>query len=100
MRRQVVIDTETTGLEPAEGHRVVEIGCVELIERRLERHYQVHLNPDRLVSERSLEVHGLDDNFLAEQPRFADIRSDFLAFIADAELIAHNAPFDIGIFEC
>ena len=98
-RRQIVVDTETTGLKPSEGHRVVEIGCVELLDRRIGNHYQVYLNPERAMPEEALAVHGLDDAFLAEQPRFAEIRHDFLAFVEGAELIAHNAPFDLGFLD-
>ncbi len=97
--RQIAIDTETTGLDPAAGHRVVEIGCVEIIDRRLGQQYQVFLNPERPVSEAALAVHGLSDDFLSGQPRFAEIREEFLAFVSGAELIAHNAPFDIGFLD-
>ena len=97
--RQVAIDTETTGLELTEGHRVVEIGCVEIVDRRLGRQYQVFLNPERPVSAQALAVHGLSDDFLSRQPRFTEIREAFLAFIAGAELIAHNAAFDIAFLD-
>ena len=96
MTRQVVLDTETTGLEPAAGHRIIEIGCVELIDRRpTKRTFHRYLNPDRAVEIGALEVHGIDDDFLAEQPRFADIVDEFLDFVRDAELVIHNADFDI-----
>lgn len=95
--RQIVLDTETTGLEPSEGHRVIEIGCLEMNERRVsERQFHVYLNPDRDVEGGALEVHGITNEFLADKPRFADIADDFLDFIRDAELIIHNAPFDLG----
>jgi DNA polymerase-3 subunit epsilon len=95
--RQIILDTETTGLEPAEGHRIIEIGCVELVNRRLtDRRYQVYLNPEREIDEAAIEVHGITNEQLAQKPRFADIARDFLEFVKGAELIIHNAPFDIG----
>lgn len=95
--RYVVLDTETTGLEPREGHRVIEIGCVELIGRRLTgRHFHVYLNPDREVDEGAIAVHGITNEFLADKPRFRDVVEEFFAFIKGAELIIHNAAFDIG----
>lgn len=95
--RQIVLDTETTGLEPAEGHRIIEIGCVELINRRLTgNHYHQYLQPDRDIDERAIEVHGITNEFLADKPRFADVAGEFLDFIRGAELIIHNAPFDVG----
>jgi DNA polymerase-3 subunit epsilon len=95
--RQVVLDTETTGLDPAEGHRIIEIGCVELISRRLTgNRFHVYLNPDRDIDPGAVEVHGLSAEFLADKPRFADVAEDLLAYIKGAELIIHNAPFDIG----
>ncbi|MCA0187624.1 MAG: DNA polymerase III subunit epsilon, partial [Proteobacteria bacterium] len=98
--RQVVIDTETTGLDVGKGHRVIEIGCVELLERRPSgRTFHCYLNPGRPVDEGARAVHGIGDEFLADKPRFADIAGEFLAFIADAELIAHNAMFDIGFLD-
>jgi len=96
MARQVVLDTETTGLEPAAGHRIIEIGCVELVDRRpTRRTFHRYLNPDRAVEVGALEVHGIDDEFLAEQPRFADVVDEFLDFVSGAELVIHNADFDI-----
>ncbi|MGZ8240541.1 MAG: DNA polymerase III subunit epsilon [Methylobacter sp.] len=95
--RQVVLDTETTGLNPQEGHRIIEIGCVELINRRLTgKRFHVYINPDRLCDEGAIEVHGITNEFLRDKPRFRDIFKDFIAFIQGAELIIHNAPFDIG----
>ena len=95
--RQVVLDTETTGLEHREGHRIIEIGCVEMIERRItRRNFHVYLNPDRAVEAGALEVHGLSDEFLADKPKFADVACDLLDFVRDSELIIHNAPFDVG----
>lgn len=96
-KRQVVLDTETTGLDPAQGHRVIEIGCIELIDRRLtQRRFHVYLQPDRAIDEGAVRVHGLTSEFLANQPQFADIAEEFLNFVRDAELIIHNAPFDLG----
>ena len=95
--RQVVLDTETTGLEPSQGHRIIEIGCVELINRRLTgNRYHQYLQPDRDIDEAAVEIHGITNDFLKEKPRFAEIAADFLGFIRGAELIIHNAPFDVG----
>ncbi|MGB5735099.1 MAG: DNA polymerase III subunit epsilon [Thiohalocapsa sp.] len=96
-KRMVVLDTETTGLEPADGHRVIEIGCVELVERRLtHRNFHRYLQPDREVDAGAVEVHGISNEFLADKPRFGDVVEDFLAYCDGAELIIHNAPFDVG----
>lgn len=95
--RQIILDTETTGLSPEEGHRVIEIGCLELINRRLTgeyRHY--YLNPERSIERAAEEVHGLTAEFLQDKPKFAEIAEPFLDFIRDAELVIHNAPFDVG----
>ncbi len=98
--RQIVLDTETTGLEPAEGHKIIEIGCVELVNRRLTgRHFHQYIKPNREIDEGAIEVHGITNEFLADKPVFADIAYDFLAFIGDAELIIHNAPFDVGFLD-
>jgi len=95
--RQIVLDTETTGLEPAQGHRIIEIGCVEMYNRRLTgNHYHQYIQPDRDIDEGAIEVHGISNEFLADKPRFADIAEDFLRFVKGAELIIHNAPFDVG----
>jgi DNA polymerase-3 subunit epsilon len=95
--RQVVLDTETTGLDPGQGHRVIEIGCIELRNRRLtERQFHVYLCPDRAIDVEAVKVHGLDNDFLKDQPRFAEIAEQFLEFVRGAELIIHNAPFDLG----
>jgi DNA polymerase-3 subunit epsilon len=95
--RQVVLDTETTGLDPSQGHRVIEIGCVEIINRKLtNRHFHCYLNPDRDIDAGAIEVHGITSAFLADKPRFYQIESEFLAFVDGAELVIHNAPFDIG----
>lgn len=98
--RQVVLDTETTGLDPAEGHRVIEIGAVELIDRRLSgKNFHAYVNPQREIEEGALEVHGITREFLLDKPVFADVAADFLDFIRDAELIIHNAPFDLGFLD-
>ncbi|MDP2141100.1 MAG: DNA polymerase III subunit epsilon [Gammaproteobacteria bacterium] len=95
--RQIVLDTETTGLDPAQGHRVIEIGCVEIENRRLTgRHFHCYLNPDREIDEGAVQVHGITTAFLADKPRFPQIVEDFLRFVAGAELVIHNAPFDLG----
>jgi len=98
--RQIILDTETTGLETAAGHRLVEIGCVELVDRRLSgRHFHQYLNPDRDIEDGALEVHGISGEFLADKPLFAEVADEFLAFIEGAELIIHNAPFDVGFLD-
>lgn len=98
--RQIVLDTETTGLEPEQGHRIIEIGCVEISNRRItDNHFHVYLQPDREVDPGAAEVHGISDEFLADKPRFEDIADKFLAYIEGAELIIHNAPFDVGFLE-
>lgn len=95
--RQIVLDTETTGLEPAEGHRIIEIGCVELVDRRLTRNnFHQYLQPDREIDQGAVQVHGITDEFLRDKPRFADIAEDFIGYVRGAELIIHNAPFDVG----
>lgn len=95
--RQVVLDTETTGLEPQLGHRVIEIGCVEIINRKpTGRHWHTYLNPERAVDEGARAVHGLDNEFLADKPRFSDIAGAFVEFADGAELLIHNAAFDEG----
>ena len=95
--RQIVLDTETTGLEPAQGHRIIEIGCVEIIDRRLTgNHYHQYLQPDREIDEGAIEVHGISNEFLQDKPRFADVVNDFMDFVRGAELVIHNAPFDVG----
>ncbi|WP_449428331.1 DNA polymerase III subunit epsilon [Rhodanobacter umsongensis] len=98
--RQIVLDTETTGLEVRQGHRLIEIACVEMVERRLSgRHYQTYLNPDRAIDEGARQVTGIADEFLLDKPRFPDVVDEFLAFIDGAELIIHNASFDIGFLD-
>lgn len=98
--RQIVLDTETTGLDPRQGHRVIEIGALELIDRQLTgRQYHVYLNPDREIDQGALEVHGITEEFLRDKPRFAEIADDLMAFADGAELVIHNAPFDIGFID-
>lgn len=95
--RQIVLDTETTGINPSDGHRIIEIGCLEIENRRLTgRSFHTYLQPDREIEQEAINVHGITNQFLIDKPRFADIAHDFLAFITGAELIIHNAPFDIG----
>lgn len=98
--RQIVLDTETTGLEPGQDHRIIEIGCVELLNRRLtgERFHQF-INPEREVDEGAAQVHGMTLNDLRDKPVFAEIADDFLAFVRDSELVIHNAPFDVGFLD-
>lgn len=98
--RQIVLDTETTGLEPSQGHRIIEIGCVELIERRpTANDFHQYLQPDREIDAGAMEVHGITNEFLADKPRFEDIVDDFMAYVKGAELIIHNAPFDVGFID-
>jgi DNA polymerase-3 subunit epsilon len=95
--RQIVLDTETTGLEPSEGHRIIEIGCVELINRRLTgRHFHHYINPQREIDEAALQVHGITQEMLQDKPCFAELADELVDFIKGAELIIHNAAFDVG----
>ncbi len=94
--REIVLDTETTGLDPASGHRIVEIGCVELVNHvPTGNHFHQYLNPERDMPQEAFAVHGLSEEFLADKPRFAEIAGDFLTFIGDAPLVIHNAGFDM-----
>ncbi len=98
--REVILDTETTGIEVREGHRIIEIGCVEMIDRRLTgRHFHVYINPQREVEAGAFEIHGISDAFLADKPLFSQVVDDFMAFIRGARLVIHNAPFDIGFID-
>ncbi len=98
--RQIALDTETTGREVAKGHRIIEIGCVELLNRRpTDKHYRQYLQPDRKSDPEALEVHGITDEFLQDKPRFAEVVKEFIAFIEGAELIIHNADFDVGFID-
>jgi DNA polymerase III, epsilon subunit and related 3'-5' exonucleases len=95
--RQIVLDTETTGLDAASGHRVIEIGCVEVINRKLTGvHFHQYINPEREVDVGAFEVHGISNEFLSDKPTFAQIANEFLAFVDGSELVIHNAPFDLG----
>ena len=100
MMRQIILDTETTGLDPEQGHRIIEIGCVELINRRPSgKNFHQYLQPDREIDEGALEVHGITQVFLKDKPRFADIVQDLLEYLHGAEVIIHNAPFDVGFID-
>lgn len=98
--RQVILDTETTGLEAAQGHRIIEIGCVEVVERKFTgRTYHQYINPQREIDDAAMEVHGITNESLEDKPLFGQIIEDFLAFIKGAELVIHNAPFDVGFLD-
>ena len=98
--RQIVLDTETTGIDPKQGHRIIEIGCVEMHKRKLtKRHFHVYINPEREVEEEAFRVHGISNEFLADKPLFREVAQEFLDFIRGAELIIHNAPFDVGFID-
>ncbi|ENO84661.1 DNA polymerase III subunit epsilon [Thauera linaloolentis] len=98
--RQIVLDTETTGLDWRNGDRVIEIGCVELLNRSLTgRHFHVYLNPGRGIDAEAVAVHGITEDFLADKPKFADVAADFEDFVRDAELVIHNASFDVGFLD-
>jgi len=100
MSRLIFLDTETTGLSPENGDRIVEVGCIEMVNRRLtggQRHF--YLNPERRSHEDAVRIHGLSDEFLADKPRFAEVADDLLDFLAGAELVIHNAAFDVGFLD-
>lgn len=98
--RQIILDTETTGLAPEEGHRVIEIGCIELVNRRItERRFHCFLNPDREIDAGAAQVHGITLDKVRESPRFADVATDFLDFVRGAEIVIHNAAFDVGFLD-
>tara|TARA_B100002003_G_scaffold65134_1_gene60544 strand:- start:1488 stop:2180 length:693 start_codon:yes stop_codon:yes gene_type:complete len=98
--RQIVLDTETTGIDPKEGHRIIEIGCVEVINRRLTgNHFHVYINPKREIEQEAIEVHGITNEFLADKPVFADVAGEFIEFIRGGQLVIHNAPFDVGFMD-
>ena len=98
--RQIILDTETTGLDPNDGHRVIEIGCIELVNRRLtDRTFHVYINPEREIDQEAIAVHGITNEFLTDKPNFSGIADEFIEFVRDAELIAHNAPFDVSFLE-
>jgi DNA polymerase-3 subunit epsilon len=96
-KRQIILDTETTGINPREGHRIIEIGCVELVNRRFTgNNYHVYINPEREIEAEAIAVHGITNQRLADEPKFRDIAKSFFDYIQGAELVIHNAPFDVG----
>ena len=98
--RQIVLDTETTGLDPKQGHRIIEIGCVELVNRRLTgNHFHVYINPMREVEVEAMQVHGITNEFLLDKPLFKEVAPEFVDFIRGGQLIIHNAPFDVGFMD-
>ena len=98
--RQIILDTETTGLDPAHGHRIIEVGCVEMVNRRFTgNNFHHYLNPERDSDEAALEVHGLTREFLADKPKFAEIGHELAEYVRDAEIIIHNAPFDLAFLD-
>jgi DNA polymerase-3 subunit epsilon len=100
LKRQIVLDTETTGIDPKAGHRIIEIGCVELINRRLTgNNFHVYINPQRDIEEEAIDVHGITNEFLRDKPLYHQIAQEFFEYIKGAELIIHNAPFDVGFMD-
>ena len=98
--RQIVLDTETTGLEITQGHRIIEVGCVELVNRKLTgNHYHQYINPEREIDQGAIEVHGITLQSLLDKPTFSGVASELLDYIDGAELIIHNAPFDVGFLD-
>jgi len=98
--RQIILDTETTGIDPRAGHRIIEIGCVEMINRKLTgNHFHEYLNPQREIEQEAIDVHGISNEFLLDKPLFADVADSFLEYIRGAELVIHNAPFDVGFMD-
>jgi DNA polymerase III subunit epsilon len=98
--RQIFLDTETTGLSPDNGDRLIEIGCLEMVNRRLTgNHLHLYVNPERPSSEEAIKVHGITDQFLADKPRFAEVVDELVAYVAGAEIIIHNAAFDVGFLD-
>lgn len=95
--RQIILDTETTGIDPKQGHRIVEIGCVEMVDRKLTgNNFHVYINPQRLMEQEVINVHGITNEFVADKPVFAQIADDFYRYLQGAQLVIHNAPFDMG----
>ena len=95
--RQIILDTETTGLSPALGHRIIEVAAVEMINRRLTgNHYHCYLNPEREIDSGAQQVHGISLEFLQDKPKFAEVAQEFISFVSGGELVIHNAPFDVG----
>jgi len=100
MSRQIVLDTETTGLDPKTGHRVIEVGCVEMRERRLTgNNLHLYLQPDREIDHQAIEIHGISNEFLVDKPRFEEVATELKAYLSGAELLIHNAPFDVSFLE-
>lgn len=100
MSRQIVLDTETTGLDPKTGHRIIEVGCVEMCERRLTgNNLHIYLQPDRQIDQGAIDVHGITNAFLADKPRFEEVAEELKAYLTNSELLIHNAPFDVGFLE-
>ena len=100
MSRQIILDTETTGLDVSRNHKIIEIGCIELFDRKYTgKKFHQYLNPMREIDQGAISVHGITNEFLKEKPLFQDIKNDLLNFIDGAELIIHNAPFDVGFLE-
>lgn len=98
--RQIVLDTETTGIDPKAGHRIIEIGCVELVNRRLTgNNFHVYINPERDIEEEAIDVHGITNEFLRNKPFFHQIAQEFFDYIKGAQLVIHNAPFDVGFMD-
>ncbi|MDU0354850.1 DNA polymerase III subunit epsilon [Paraglaciecola aquimarina] len=98
--RQIVLDTETTGIDPKQGHRIIEIGCVELINRRLTGNtFHVYINPERLVEQEAIDVHGITNEYLMDKPVFRNVAHEFIDFIKGGQLVIHNAPFDVGFMD-
>jgi DNA polymerase III subunit epsilon len=98
--RQIFLDTETTGLSPDNGDRLIEIGCLEMVNRRMTgNHLHLYVNPERPSSDEAIKVHGITDEFLADKPRFAEVVDELIAYVADAEIIIHNAAFDVGFLD-
>ncbi len=95
--RQIILDTETTGLEPSLGHKIIEIGCVEMVNRRkTDNHYHQYINPERAIDDGAYDVHGISNEFLQDKPKFHEIAQEFIDYVRGAELVIHNAPFDVG----
>ena len=100
MERLIVLDTETTGLDVDDGHKIIEIGCIEIIDRNItENSFHYYINPERLVDEKAYEIHGISNDFLKDKPKFIDVIEKFIEYISDSALVIHNAPFDLGFLK-
>ena len=100
MERLIVLDTETTGLDVDDGHKIIEIGCIEIIDRNItENSFHYYINPERLVDEKAYEIHGISNKFLKDKPKFIDVIEEFIEYISDSALVIHNAPFDLGFLK-